>query len=78
VGFSAQLSLVLSAVFFALAVMDLGERFANLLVRHWNALALLVIVPIAIYAIVVLAFPTTLLWIPVASRPLNWTVAEIA
>jgi len=78
VGFSAELSLVVSSLFFALAVMDLGKRFNNLLVRHWDAFALMVIGPIALYAIVAVAFPTILLWIPVASRQLNWTVAEIA
>jgi HD-GYP domain-containing protein (c-di-GMP phosphodiesterase class II) len=78
VGFSAQLSLILSSVFFALSVLNPGKRLANLVVRHWERIALLAIGAIAIYGTLAVAFPLTLAWIPVSSSPLNWTAAEIS
>jgi HD-GYP domain-containing protein (c-di-GMP phosphodiesterase class II) len=78
VGFSAELSLVVSAAFFALAVAGIGRRITGSLVRHWSLCALLVAGGIAVYMAVTLAAPNTLLWLPVTSGAVNWAVAELA
>lgn len=78
VGFSAQLSLVVSALFFALSVAGIGNRLTDFIVRRWSHCALGVMGAIGAYVAVAIAAPTALLWIPLSSRTLNWTAAEIA
>jgi HD-GYP domain-containing protein (c-di-GMP phosphodiesterase class II) len=78
VGFSARLSLVVSALLFALAVVDLHRRVAEVLVRRWLLLAAACIVLLTGYGVVALAFPTLLDGVPVESEALSWTAAGIA
>jgi HD-GYP domain-containing protein (c-di-GMP phosphodiesterase class II) len=78
VGFSAELSLVASAIFFALAVAGLGRRITDKLTRHWSLWAFLVAGGIAGYMALALAAPSMLLWMPLTSGAVNWSVAELA
>lgn len=78
VGLTARLSLFVSAIFFALAVTNTGRRLTQLVLRRWNALTLAVLVAVAAYDTLALAFPRSLLWIPIQAPWLSWTVAAIA
>jgi HD-GYP domain-containing protein (c-di-GMP phosphodiesterase class II) len=78
VGLSARLSILLSALFFVLAVTNLGPRASQLVLRCWSALTLAVLSLIVIYDVVALAAPRLLAWIPITSPGLSWSVAALA
>jgi HD-GYP domain-containing protein (c-di-GMP phosphodiesterase class II) len=78
VGFSARLSLMVSALCFALAVTDLRRPVADAVVRRWSALAGGAMALLAAYDVIALAFPTWLNWIPMESGVLSWSVAAVA
>lgn len=68
-GLSAYLSLLVSALCFALAGADLPHRLADWVVRRWTPLALLVAVLLALYVLAALAAPTVVLRLPIAHWP---------
>lgn len=78
VGFSARLSLMVSALCFLLAVLDLRSRVAEAIVRRWTPLAGAAAVLLGGYVCVALFAPTWLNWIPMSSQPLSWGVAGVA
>ena len=75
VGFSARLSLLVSALCFALAVVDLRRRIADSVVRLWTLFAVLGGVLLAGYVVVALAFPSVLAALPLDSVAVSWGVA---
>jgi HD-GYP domain-containing protein (c-di-GMP phosphodiesterase class II) len=68
-GLSAYLSLLVSALCFALSGADLPHRSADFIVRRWTPLALLVAALLALYVLVALAAPTAVLRLPIAHWP---------
>jgi HD-GYP domain-containing protein (c-di-GMP phosphodiesterase class II) len=78
VGFSARLSLMVSALCFALAVVDLRRRVADFIVRWWGALAGAFVALLVSYNVVALVYPTSMNWIPMKSDTVNWCVAAVA
>ena len=78
VGYSARLCMLASALFFALAVVDLPGRLGRRIVRHRVALTVLVTVPLAGHVFVALWEPLLLSWIPIDAPIVSWTVAGIA
>ena len=77
IGLSARLSLLISSILFALAVTNVGRRLTNLILQHWNLLAFSVMAAVVAYAVVALAFPMALIWVPVDSPPVSWTLGAI-
>jgi HD-GYP domain-containing protein (c-di-GMP phosphodiesterase class II) len=78
VGYSAQLSLVVSAIFFALATIDLPALLAQFIVRRWFWCVGLVSLPLVGHVFVALEAPTLISWIPLGSDGVKWGVASIA
>jgi HD-GYP domain-containing protein (c-di-GMP phosphodiesterase class II) len=77
VGFSGRLSLLLSALCFALTTLTLPEWLSAWIVRHWWRLIAAVIAGLFIYVPVAVLFPNTLTWVPMSSQALAWSVASI-
>jgi HD-GYP domain-containing protein (c-di-GMP phosphodiesterase class II) len=77
VGFSGRLSLLLSALCFALTTLTLPERLAHRIVRHWWQLIAAVVAALFIYVPVAVLFPGTLTWVPMSSQLLAWSVAIV-
>jgi HD-GYP domain-containing protein (c-di-GMP phosphodiesterase class II) len=75
VGYSARLSIFVSALFFALAVIDLPERLAGFVARRWGRLVAMTSVPLAGHVYLALERPQLLAWIPLQSEPLSWGLA---
>lgn len=78
IGFSARLSLVVGALFFGLAVVDLRRRLADWVVRWWWALCAVIALLVGGYDAVALLWPTRLAWIAMDSRMLSWSAAVVA
>ncbi len=78
VGYSAQLSLFASAIFFALATISFGQRMQNLIVRYWKAGLVALCTPLAGHVYLALERPTLISGIPIDSNPLKWITASIA
>lgn len=78
VGYSAQLSLLFSAIFFALATVTLPARLADFATRHWTPLALAAFVPPFTHVLLALFFPDLLKFVPVESERFQWGVAIVA
>lgn len=68
-GLSAYLSLLVSALCFALTGADLPHRSADFIVRRWTPLALLVAALLTLYVLVALTAPTAVLRLPIAHWP---------
>ncbi len=68
-GLSAYLSLLVSALCFALTGADLPHRSADVIVRRWTPLALLVTALLTLYVLVALTAPTAVLRLPIAHWP---------
>ena len=77
VGFSGRLSLLLSALCFALTTLTLPERLAHWIVRHWWRLIAAVVVGLLVYVPVAVLRPSTLAWVPMTSQLLAWSVAIV-
>lgn len=78
VGYSAQLSLLVSAVFFALATLDLPERVSRFIVRRRLALAAVVGLALTAHLAVALWWPKTMSPLPLATNPVRLIVAGLA
>ncbi len=78
VGYSAQLSLFLSAIFFALATIGLPVIVQDLIVKHWVRAILLLSLPLLGHVYVALAQPTLISGLPLDSDPVRWTIAAAA
>lgn len=78
VGYSAQLSLVVSAIFFALATIDLPALLSQFIVRRWALCVVLVSLPLVGHVFVALEAPSLISWIPLSSDGVKWAVASIA
>lgn len=78
VGYSAQLSLIVSAIFFALATLDLPQALRRLVVRYWFAWTALLSTVLAGHVYLALQAPQVLSRIPLNSEPVKWSVAAIA
>jgi HD-GYP domain-containing protein (c-di-GMP phosphodiesterase class II) len=78
VGLSARLSLVVSALFFALAGVRLRPRLSAWLVRHVTLLMCVGLGVIALYIVVALDWPAVLLRIPTSSNLLGWGLGAVA
>ena len=78
VGYSAQLSLVVSAIFFALATLDLPDVLRRLVVKYWFAGIALLSTILAGHVYLALEAPQLLSWIPLNSDPVKWSVASVA
>ncbi len=68
-GLSAYLSLLVSALCFALTGADLPRRLADGIVRRWTPLALAVAALLALYVTTALTAPTAVLRLPIAHWP---------
>ncbi len=75
VGYSARLSLFISAIFFALAVVDFPVRFSEFASRHMWTLLLATAVPLGGHVLLALSAPHLLTWIPMGSAWLSWGLA---
>lgn len=78
VGLSARLSLMVSALCFALAMVDFRDRIAARIVRHWGVAAASVLGLSCAYIIAALFFPKLFGWINVDSTLLSYGVASVA
>ena len=78
VGYSAQLSLVVSAIFFALATLDLPELLRRLVVKYWFAGIVLLSTLLAGHVYLALEAPQLLSWLPLNSGPVKWSVGSVA
>ena len=78
VGYSARLCLLASALFFALAVVDLPAAAGRLVVRHRTALTFALTVPLAGHVFVALEEPMLLAWLPIDVPAVSWSVAAVA
>lgn len=74
VAYSAILSLVVSAAFFAMATVDLPERWDARIHRHRLALVALFTVAVSGHVFVALWHPFAIAWIPMDREPLNYTI----
>ena len=78
VGLSGQLSLLISALCFAVATIELPKHWAAYIVRNWLDLAGATVVLLIMYGALAIAFPTSLDWLPVRSPVFRWTLAVAA
>jgi len=78
VGYSAQLSLFVSALFFALAALDLPERVSRFVVRWRLAIAAAVGVGLTAHMAIALWWPATMSRVPIGSNPLRLIVGGLA
>ncbi len=74
-GLSAYLSLLVSALCFALAGADLPHRLADGIVRRWLPLAMVVAALLALYVLAALTVPGAVLRLPIAHWPPYATAA---
>lgn len=77
VGFSGRLSLLISALLFALAAVELPERLAHRLTRLRWWLAGTVALLVGGYIPTAVLMPRVFTWIPMTSQLLSWGVALI-
>jgi HD-GYP domain-containing protein (c-di-GMP phosphodiesterase class II) len=78
VGYSAQLSLFVSALFFLLAVVDIPDRLSAWLSRRQYWLATAGIALLAGHVVVALWFPTLLSPLPLNEERIAWVVGALA
>lgn len=78
VGFSARLSLMLSALCFALATLDLDGRLAERIVRRWNLLAAFCACALTAYVLIALWMPAVLSPLAARNVAVSWGVALVA
>jgi HD-GYP domain-containing protein (c-di-GMP phosphodiesterase class II) len=78
VGYSAQLSLLVSAIFFALSVLNFGPRSTRFVLKYWAVLAAAFTAVLAGHVYVALWDPTLLSWIPVGSTSTSYVLAGTA
>src|SRR4029079_216648 len=78
VGYSAQLSLLLSGVFFALSVLNFGPRSTRFVLKYWALLAAAFTAVLAGHVYVALWDPTLLSWIPFSSTSTSYVLAGTA
>ncbi|MBI2766962.1 MAG: HD-GYP domain-containing protein [Chloroflexi bacterium] len=78
VGYSAQLSFLVSAIFFALAAIDLPARAAAFVLKRRLALLAALTVALAGHVVVALRYPQVLADVPLDAGWLKYTVAATA
>ncbi len=78
VGYSAQLSLFVSALFFALAALDLPGRVSRFIVRWRLAIAAAVGAGLTAHMAIALWWPATMSRVPIGSNPLRLIVGGLA
>jgi HD-GYP domain-containing protein (c-di-GMP phosphodiesterase class II) len=77
VGYSARLSIFVSALAFALAVVDLPARTARLLLRGRWLLTLLATGLLGGHVFTALWHPGVIAWVPIGSAPLSQALAAV-
>ena len=77
VGYSARLCLLASALFFALAVIDLPARLGHAILRfrHWLTGAVTAV--LAGHVFFALELPSVLAWLPIEAPAVSWGIAGI-
>ena len=78
VGYSAQLSLFVSGVFFALSVLSFGPRTSRFVLRHKTWLTVALTTVLAGHVWVALFEPTMLSWIPIGSDRARYLIGGAA
>lgn len=77
-GYSAQLSLLVSALFFTLVTFDLRAGLADWIVRRWSAIAIGICLPLAGHVYAALFAPGLIAWLPLGSGTFQYAMAGIA
>ena len=77
VGYSAQLSITVAALFFLLATLDLGATGERVLARWYRTLIGATAVALSAHVYVALWFPTLLAPLPLSQRPVQLAVAAV-
>jgi HD-GYP domain-containing protein (c-di-GMP phosphodiesterase class II) len=78
VGYSARLSILVSALCFALAVVDMPARVGRLLLRYRWLLTLVATTLLGGHVFTALWHPWLIAWVPIGSAPLSQAIAFIA
>jgi HD-GYP domain-containing protein (c-di-GMP phosphodiesterase class II) len=78
VGYSAQLSLFMSAIFFALAVIDLPDRAGAFILKRWGFILQWLTIALAGHIVIALKYPQILSPVPLASDPLRYSIGAAA
>ena len=78
VGYSARLSILVIALCFALAVVDMPARIGSMLLRYRWLLTLLATTLLGGHVIAALWLPWIIAWVPIESAPLSQAIAAIA
>lgn len=77
IGYSARLCVLTSALFFALAVVDLPAPVGRVIMRHRVALTMAVTALLAGHVFVALEAPMLLAWIPIDAPGVSWSIAAV-
>ena len=78
VGYSAQLSLLVSAIFFALSVLSFGPKSTRFVLKYWGALAAAITFVLAGHVYLALWEPKLLSWLPVSSESATYLLGGTA
>jgi HD-GYP domain-containing protein (c-di-GMP phosphodiesterase class II) len=78
VGYSAQLSLLVSAIFFALSVLSFGPKTTRFVLKYWGAMAAGFTAVLAGHVYLALWEPQLLSWLPVGSDTAKYLLGGTA